>query len=202
MWVTSVRTRREDRSLHRRLILSQTSAGLSYIIDSSPYFCSFVRAWRPFLRPDLRLQTRRAQGRSRLAVAQALPLASMLPGHALTAPSTARGLRCTGRHRIGLVAREGASLVENRPGDSGELVGQRNSEHVVVQSLLRRLDPRLEPIAFPLLGELDQHDPGRLNEQDTQIAIAAPGYAAEDCPVSRRDLFRDQPEPGAEVAGF
>jgi hypothetical protein len=26
-WVTSVRTRREDRSLHRRLILSQTSAG-------------------------------------------------------------------------------------------------------------------------------------------------------------------------------
>jgi hypothetical protein len=28
-WVTSVRTRREDRSLHRRLILSQTSAGNS-----------------------------------------------------------------------------------------------------------------------------------------------------------------------------
>jgi hypothetical protein len=38
--------------LHPRLILSQTSAGVSYIIDSSS--CSFVRAWRPFLRPDLR----------------------------------------------------------------------------------------------------------------------------------------------------
>ena len=48
----------------------------------------------------------------------------MLPGHALTAPSTARGLRCTGRHRIGLVAREGASFVEHRPGDAGEFVGQ------------------------------------------------------------------------------
>jgi hypothetical protein len=43
--------------LHRRLILSQTSAGkLSYVIDSSSSClrCSFVRAWRPFLRPDLR----------------------------------------------------------------------------------------------------------------------------------------------------
>src|SRR6516162_6604719 len=82
------------------------------------------------------------------------------------------------------------------------LLASADSEHVVVQSLLRRLDPRLEPIALPLLGELDQHDPGRLNEQDAQIAIAAPGYAAEDCPVSRRDLFRDQPEPGTEVAAF
>jgi len=34
-WVTSVRTRREDRSLHRRLILSQTSAGNSREARSS-----------------------------------------------------------------------------------------------------------------------------------------------------------------------
>jgi hypothetical protein len=62
-------------------------------------------------------------------------------------------------------------------------------------------DPRLEPITVLLLWpELDQHDPGRLNEQSAQIAIAALGYAAEDGPVSRRDLFRYQPEPGAEVA--
>jgi hypothetical protein len=118
---------------------------------------------------------RRAQGRSGLAVAQALPLASMLPGHALTGASTARGLRWTGRHRIGLDAREGAALVKNRPRDASKLIGQRNGKHVVVQSLLRRLDPRFEPIALPLLGpELDQHDPGRLNEESAQIAIAAP----------------------------
>ena len=137
--------------------------------------CSFVRAWRPFLRPDLRPRTRRAQGPSRLAVAQASPLASMLPGHALTAPSTARGLSWTGRHRIGLDAREGAPLVENRPRDAGKLIGQRNGEHIVVQSLLRRLDPGFEPIAFPLLWpELDQHDPGCLNEQAALPRRAGP----------------------------
>ena len=42
---------------------------VDYIIDSSSFHgCSFVRAWRPFLRPGLRVQARRAQGPSRLAV--------------------------------------------------------------------------------------------------------------------------------------
>src|ERR1700745_751802 len=78
----------------------------------------------------------------------------------------ARGSGWTGRHHIGLDAREAAPLVENRPRDAGELLSQRNGEHIVVESLLRRFDPRFEPIAFPLLGpELDQHDPGGLNEQ-------------------------------------
>jgi len=72
------------------------------------------------------------KGPSRLAVAQALPLASMLPGRALTAPSTAQGSRWTGRHRIGVDARKGTPLVENRPRDAGELVGERNGEHIVV----------------------------------------------------------------------
>ena len=68
----------------------------------------------------------------------------------------------------------GATAGENGPGDAGELVGQRNGEHVVVQPLFRRLDPRLEPIALPMLWpELEQHDPGRLNEEGAQIAIAA-----------------------------
>jgi hypothetical protein len=58
--------------LHRRLILSQTSAGRLIGSSIAPHFMavplfvpggrSFVRAWRPFLRPDLRVQTRRAQG--------------------------------------------------------------------------------------------------------------------------------------------
>src|SRR6516225_4140125 len=39
-------------------------AGVDYIVDSSSSLrgCSFVRAWRPFLRPGLRVQTGRAQG--------------------------------------------------------------------------------------------------------------------------------------------
>src|SRR5262249_820830 len=99
--------------LHRRLDLSQTSAGklrLNYLIDSSSF-------------------------------------------DVVTAPGTARGSRGLGRRRIGgRDAREGAPLVENRPGDAGELVGQRNGEHVVVQPLFRRLDPRLEPVALRCFG--------------------------------------------------
>jgi hypothetical protein len=44
----------------------------------------------------------------------------------------------------GLDALEGAPFVKNRPGDAGELVGERNRQHVVVEALLGSLDPRLE----------------------------------------------------------
>src|SRR5262249_43321325 len=108
----------------------------------------FVPGGRSFV-PTCACRRAARKGRSRLAVGRALPLASVLPGHALTAPSTARGSRWMGRHRIGLVAPEGAPLVENRPRDANELVGERNGEHIVVESLLRRLNPRFEPIAFP-----------------------------------------------------
>jgi len=122
--------------LHRRLILSQDSAGKvgDYVIDSLPGLrCSFVRAWRPFLRPDPRVQRCAARrDPSRLAVARAMPLATAWPGRALTVPSTARGLSGSGRGFIGLDALEGAPLVKNRPGDTGELVGERDRQHVVV----------------------------------------------------------------------
>ena len=75
---------------------------------------------------------------------------------------------------MGVDALESAPLVKNRPGDAGELVGKRNRQHVVVEAFLGRLDPGPEPIALPVLWpDPDQHDPGRLNEQDAQIAIAA-----------------------------
>src|SRR5215471_8121198 len=193
--------RREDRSPS-----SSSSSRRPRRVDSlghriaSPHLIAvplFVPGGRSFV-PTCACKRAARKGPSRLAVGRALPLASVLPGHALTAPSTARGSRWRGRS-IGLVAPEGAPLVENRPRDAGELVGQRNGEHVVVESLLRRLDPRFEPIAFPMLWpELDQQDPGRLNEQGAQIAIAAPRYATSGS-VSRRYLLRDQPEPGAEV---
>src|SRR5262249_4105620 len=65
------------------------------------------------------------------------------------------------------------------------------------------LDPRLEPIAVPTLWpDLDQDDPGGLDEQTAQIAIAAPRYAAENRAVASRYLFRHEPKPGAEVAAF
>jgi hypothetical protein len=54
-------------------------------------------------------------------------------------------------------------------------------------------------MAFPDL-RLDQHDPRRLHEQNPQVAIAAPGYLAEDGTVSGRDLLWNEPQPGGKVA--
>jgi hypothetical protein len=65
--------------LHRRLILSQTSAGkgIDYVTDSLlAVRCSFVRAWRPFLRPDLRGQ-RCAARRDRQGWPSRLPCPSL-----------------------------------------------------------------------------------------------------------------------------
>src|SRR5215475_8160636 len=168
--------RREDRSPSSSHPLADLG-GQTVMSSVAPHFFAvplFVPGGRSFV-PTCACRRAARKGPSRLAVGQALPLASMLPGHVLTAPSTVRGSRWRGCHRIGLVAPEGAPLVENRPRDAGELVGQRNGEHIVVESLLRRLDPRFESIMLPLLWtELDQNDPGRLNEQNAQIAIAAP----------------------------
>src|ERR1700730_6529069 len=121
------------------------------------------------------------KGPSRLAVAFALPLAPASPGHALTGPSTARHSSSSGRHLVCPDALEFALLVENRPGDAGKLVGERDRQHIVVQTFFGSLDPGLEPIAVPMLWpDPDQYDPGCLHEQRAQIAIAAPGYLAED----------------------
>ena len=68
---------------------------VDYIIDSSSFHgCSFVRAWRPFLRPGLRVQTGRAQGVVKAGRRAGLPLASMLPGHALTEAQQVLHARC------------------------------------------------------------------------------------------------------------
>src|ERR1700738_325972 len=91
------------------------------------------------------------KGPSRLAVAFALPLAPASPGHALTGPSTARHSSSSGRHLVCPDALEFALLVENRPGDAGKLVGERDRQHIVVQTFFGSLDPGLEPIAVPML---------------------------------------------------
>src|SRR5262249_51163952 len=92
-------------------------------------------------------------------------------------------------------------MSKNTPGDARQLVGERDGEHVVVQPLLGRLEPGLEPMALPALG-LDQHNPRRLNEQDPQVAIATLRYLAEDCTIPSRGLPGDEPQPSGEVAAF
>src|SRR5262245_33717389 len=76
-----------------------------------------------------------------------------------------------------------------------------NRQHVVVQPLLGRLDPGLEPMALPALG-LDQHNPSRLHEQDAQVAITALGYLAQDRAVTGRHLSWDEAQPGGEVTAL
>src|SRR5947209_14600553 len=105
------------------------------------FLCSCLAAV-PSSRPA-GVQARRAQGPSRLAVAMMLRVAPVFPGHALTGLSAARGSSRSGRCCIGLDVLEGMPVMENRPGDAGEFVGERNRQHIAVQALLRRLDPRL-----------------------------------------------------------
>jgi hypothetical protein len=125
--------------------------GVGYVIDSSSLRAVplFVPGGRSFV-PACACRRAARKGPSRLAVALGLASRSSVPGHALTGPSTALGSSRSGRHRISLDALEGAPLVENRPGDAGELVGKRNRQHVVVQSFLGGLNPRFEAIALPL----------------------------------------------------
>ena len=137
---------------------------------------------------------RRAQGLSRLAALCGHP-----QGLALTAPSTVPRSCKLGRRRARLHALECALLVENRPCNAGKLVGQRDRQHIVVQSFFGGVDPGFEPVPVSVL-DLDQHDPSRLHEQSPQIAIAAPRYRSQDRAVSGRDLLGHQSEPSAEVA--
>src|ERR1700732_2523078 len=204
IWVTSVRMRREDRTSisshpladlgwklliglgHRLLLMSRSS---------------FVRAKGRSFVPARRARLRRAQGRSRPAVAPGLRLAPAWPGCALTAPSTARGSSRSDACIVSPRQLEGASLSQHRPGDAGKLVGERDRQHVGVQPLLGGFDPGFEPITFQVLDP-GQHNPCRLHKQNAQVAIAAPRDFAEDRAVSRRDLLGHQSEPGAEVAAF
>src|SRR6516225_7737154 len=91
----------------------------------------------------------RAQGLSRLAVAVASVLAPAFAGDALTVPSTVPRSRRLGCGRSCPRDLEVTSLVENRPGDAGELVGERDRQHVMMQPLLGGFDPGFEPVAFP-----------------------------------------------------
>src|SRR5712664_1128772 len=85
----------------------------------------------PSSRPVER-RSRRAQGRSRPAVALGLRLAPALPGCALTAPSTARGSSGSDACIVSPRQLEGAPFSQHRPGDAGKLVGERDRQHVVV----------------------------------------------------------------------
>src|SRR6202163_3835756 len=173
--VTSVRMRREDRTSISTYPLADLGWKLlkGYVIACSSFrpVPLFEPKAVPSSRPAER-RSRRAQGRSRPAVALGLRRAPALPGCALTAPSTARGSSGSDDCIVGLRQLEGASFSQHRPGDAGKLVGERDRQHVGVQPPLGGFDPGFEPITFPVLYP-DQHNPCRLHEQNAQVAIGA-----------------------------
>jgi hypothetical protein len=83
---------------------------------------SFVRANGRSFVPACRRRSRRAQGRSRPAVALGLRRAPALPGCALTAPSTARGSSGSDACIVSPRQLEGASLSQHRPGDAASFL--------------------------------------------------------------------------------
>ena len=91
----------------------------------------------------------------------------------MTGSSTGRRHLSAAGHLIGLLAFEVAVITEDGPGDPGELVGERDGEHVGMQSPLRGCNPLLEPVTLPRL-RLDQDDPSRLDKQNAQVAIDLP----------------------------
>jgi len=90
---------------------------------------------------------------------------------------------------------------KNAPGDPGQFVGQRNRQHVAVQTLFGGFNPGLEPMALPAL-RLDQDHPRGLHEQNPQIAVAAFRYLAEDGAIPGRDLPGNEAQPSGEVAAL
>ncbi len=95
----------------------------------------------------------------------------------------------------GLIA---MSTGQHRPGDAGELVGQRDHQHVVMQPSSRRLDtgPQAEPRP---MRSTHQHDVSSLDEQRPQVLVAAFGDLAQDGAIAGRLLLRHQPKPSPEV---
>src|ERR1700745_4512702 len=96
---------------------------------------------------------------------------------------------------------EAPAARQNTPGDASELVGESDGQHIAVKALPGGLEPAFEPVACPVFRP-DQHDPGCLNEEYPQVAIAAPRYAAEDGAIAGRDLLGNEAQPGGKVSAF
>jgi hypothetical protein len=115
-------------------------------------FLLFDRA-AGFLPPrpqDAEASARRGcQGRPASGPPEGLGLESIEHDGTLAQLGSLRGLGGWFRHFPDL---EVASVMQHTPGDTRELVGERDRQHIVVQPLGGRPDPGLEAIALPAGG--------------------------------------------------
>src|SRR5918993_1219470 len=77
-----------------------------------------------------------------------------------------------------------AVLAQHAPGNPRQLVGQSRREHVVMQPRRSRREPVPETVLGPLGWPKQQHA-GGLDQQGTQISVAALGQATQDRAVAR-----------------
>jgi hypothetical protein len=97
----------------------------------------------------------------------------------------------TGRRRIPCGAFEVALLVENSPGDAGQLVGERDRQYVAMQSLLGGLDPGFETV--PRSSTCSAARPNRSPRPDARapLTMQFSFVARESCRCqSRLSQFR------------
>src|ERR1700751_4264180 len=87
-----------------------------------------------------------------------------------------------------------ALLCEHGPGDPRELVGKGRSQNIRMQALNGANEPGAKAVLRPVRWP-HQNNPGCLDEEHAQVAVAALGDASEDSPVSGRHLFGHEAEP-------
>ena len=92
-----------------------------------------------------------------------------------------------------------ATVVQDAPGNAGELVGECRSDDVVMHAFGSRLQPPAEAVLGPV-GWPQEDNPRRLHEEHAKIAVPTLGHASEDGAIAGRDLLWHETEPGTEVA--
>ncbi len=95
----------------------------------------------------------------------------------------------------------GLTSGENRPGDAGEFVGERDRQHVAVQPLRCLLDSGPQT-SHCCARPPHQNDVCGLHEQCSHVFVATFGDLAQDRAIPCRLLLRHQPQLGAEVTSL
>src|SRR5690606_7114517 len=85
------------------------------------------------------------------------------------------------------------------PGESGELVGERDSGLVVAETLRGCERPGPDGVGLALLRRGGEHSTGAVDQQHAQVDVAALGDCAETPCAAGRSLARRQPEVAGEV---
>jgi hypothetical protein len=92
-------------------------------------------------------------------------------------------------------------MCEHGPSDPCQLVGESCGQNVRMQALSGANEPDPEAVLRPACRP-QQNDPGCLDEEHAQVAVATLGDAPEDSSVSGRHLFGHETDPCRKIPPF